>query len=338
MSRSNDRQPLGLVLLDAHLISQAQLEAALLMQTSYPDLLLGEILALRGWLKQETSDFFADRWPQLLNRSSAQPIGQYLQSAGLLNEDQIQTILQEQRESGVQFGVLAAYKGWVNQATVDFFLERLKSAPSQPVSIPLYDLHGSIEDNDRDWLDRLTQANLLSEAQLQILQGDRTLYPDMSLKEILTLRGWLRPKTLEFFQCHWGKVSPDRPLGYYLQEADLLTEQQIQDLLRDQWQTGVKLGALAVMRGWLKQETLDVFLQTLAPEKRSDSPFVSKHAPIHNHTTHQEILEADESLTEETAELKIPQDQIAYQSLDEFADAQGLPPDIWDQDDIDWII
>lgn len=338
MSTSGDRQPLGLVLLDAQLISQAQLEGALLMQTSYPELLLGEILALRGWLKQETSDFFADRWPHLLKGSSRerQPIGHYLQSAGLLSEEQIQAILQEQRESGLQFGVLAAYKGWVNQGTVDFFLECLKKIPAQTLPVSFYDPQnsGSHNHDHQHWLDRLTQANLLSTAQLQMLQGDRALYPDLSLKEILTLRGWLKPKTLDFFESHWVKVNTDHPLGYYLQQADLLTEQQIQDLLKDQWQTGVKLGALAVMRGWLKQETLDVFLQTLAPDKRSESPFVCKTVPTHDQTTHQETIE---NFSDATEELKISDDKIAYQSLDDFADAQGLPTDIWDKDEISWV-
>jgi|GEM_PF-3692520 hypothetical protein len=58
------------------------------------------------------------------------------------------------------------------------------------------------------------------------------------------------------------------------------------------------------MRGRLKQETLDVVLQSLAQSSDRNLP---------------------------------PQSEIAYESLDDFADAQGLPTDIWDKDDIDWI-
>ena len=138
MPTSRDRQPLGSLLLDAALISPAQLEAALQAQHTYQDLLLGEILALRGWIKQETVDFFADRWTQTLQQGLNKPIGQYLQSAGLLNEAQIKTILEEQQHSGLQFGVLAAYKGWVNSSTIEFFLANLKDQ-SQKISVPLCD-------------------------------------------------------------------------------------------------------------------------------------------------------------------------------------------------------
>jgi len=180
----------------------------------------------------------------------------------------------------------------------------------------------------------LLDAQLISQAQLEGALLMQTSYPELLLGEILALRGWLKPKTLDFFESHWVKLNTDHPLGYYLQQADLLTEQQIQDLLKDQWQTGVKLGALAVMRGWLKQETLDVFLQTLAPDKRSESPFVHKTVPTHTQTTHQETIE---NFSDATEELKIPDDNVAYQSLDDFADAQGLPTDIWDKDEISWI-
>ncbi|MGA0199157.1 MAG: hypothetical protein ACO3NK_08550, partial [Prochlorotrichaceae cyanobacterium] len=290
--------------------------------------------------KQETVDFFADRWTQTLQEGVDKPIGQYLQSAGLLNEAQIKTILEEQQHSGLQFGVLAAYKGWVNSGTIDFFLANLKSQ-AQKISVPLYDRQSPQADQQQtsgheslranDWIDRLAKANLLSPAQLQILEGDRALYPDMSIEEILTLRGWIRPKTLEFFQYNWVKLSPDHPIGYYLQEADLLTDQQVQELLRDQWQTGVKIGALAVMRGWLNQETINVFLQTLSPEKLADSPFISKPEVSPDHTA------AADSAEEETEELLILETEKAYESLDEFADAYHLSPDSGNDQEIKWI-
>ena len=56
--------------------------------------------------------------------------------------------------------------------------------------------------------------------------------------------------------------------------------------------------------------------------------------PTHTQTTHQETIE---NFSDATEELKIPDDNVAYQSLDDFADAQGLPTDIWDKDEISWI-
>ncbi|MGK7956005.1 MAG: hypothetical protein AB4063_12265, partial [Crocosphaera sp.] len=51
---------LGELLRDADLITEAQLQTVLRDQKEYKDQKIGEILALRGWLKQETVDFFAE--------------------------------------------------------------------------------------------------------------------------------------------------------------------------------------------------------------------------------------------------------------------------------------
>ena len=39
-----------------------------------------------------------------------------------------------------------------------------------------------------------------------------------------------------------------------------------------------KFGSLAVIRGWIKQSTLDFFLNYLFPQAKSKSPFVERHA------------------------------------------------------------
>ncbi|NJK49179.1 hypothetical protein HC931_14245 [Candidatus Gracilibacteria bacterium] len=56
---------MGELLEDAGLVSPAQIEIALQDQTIYADMRIGEILALRGWLKQETADFFVDKLPTI---------------------------------------------------------------------------------------------------------------------------------------------------------------------------------------------------------------------------------------------------------------------------------
>ncbi|MEB3309047.1 MAG: hypothetical protein VKJ02_02335 [Snowella sp.] len=115
---------LGSILWEAGLITPSQIEVALQDQQYYR-LPLGEILALHGWIQQETADFFAETWPTIVLASYIQPLGHYLQSAALLNEEQIQQILLEQKQLGVRFGALAVMKGWVKQQTVDYFLENL---------------------------------------------------------------------------------------------------------------------------------------------------------------------------------------------------------------------
>ena len=118
-------KPLGLVLQKAGLVSSEQVQIALQDRAFLPKSRIGENLVRRGWLTQQTVDFFAEQWPQLANIQAKQPIGQYLKAAGLINESQISTILQEQTTSGLKFGASAVLKGIISQTTLDFFLEQL---------------------------------------------------------------------------------------------------------------------------------------------------------------------------------------------------------------------
>ncbi|MGB7416150.1 MAG: hypothetical protein WA902_18245, partial [Thermosynechococcaceae cyanobacterium] len=111
-------QRLGEVLHNADLISQAQIEVVLHDQKQHIELRFGEILALRGWLKQETSDFFAEQWQELIRSTPKTLIGRYLRQAGLLNEGQVEAILEEQTHSGYKFGALVVLHGWVKQQTL----------------------------------------------------------------------------------------------------------------------------------------------------------------------------------------------------------------------------
>lgn len=114
-------KPLGKVLQQADLISSAQIEIALQEQTQYAGVRIGDILVSHGWLKQETADFFSEQWPAVLQQQAKQPLGVYLKDAGLLNEQQIVTILAEQPHKGLRFGELAIFKGWLKPNTIKFF-------------------------------------------------------------------------------------------------------------------------------------------------------------------------------------------------------------------------
>ena len=130
-SQLSSLKPLGEVLQQADLVSAAQIEVALRDQTQYQDMRIGEILAVRGWIRQETADFFAQQWLTLLEQKRKQPLGYYLKEAALLNEHQISTILAEQKQGHIwmRFGELAVSKGWLKQHTIDFFLEYLLCSP-----------------------------------------------------------------------------------------------------------------------------------------------------------------------------------------------------------------
>jgi hypothetical protein len=122
---SSNTKPLGLLLQEADLVSSAQIEVALQDQNFDRDLKIGEILALRGWLKQQTADFFAQHWTAIHQQKIQAPLGHFLQLAGLLNEEQIQFLLSEQERIGLRLGALAVLKGWLKPTTLEFFLKHL---------------------------------------------------------------------------------------------------------------------------------------------------------------------------------------------------------------------
>ncbi len=134
LKKNSTKKLLGEILQDAGLISAAQIQIALQDQSVYDDMRIGEILALRGWIRQETSDFFADKYLILRKQQHKKPIGYYLKEAALLDESQIKAILAEQvRQTTprVRFGKLVVLKGWLKQDTIDFFLDNLSSRAEQ---------------------------------------------------------------------------------------------------------------------------------------------------------------------------------------------------------------
>jgi len=129
MSKFITFKPIGTILQEADLITTPQLEIALRDQACYEDMRLGEILALRGWIKQDTADFFVQDWFKLVNNRIEHPIGFYLNKAGLLSESDIQKILREQHANSLRFGDAAIKEGLLKPNTVQFFLQNL--FPSQ---------------------------------------------------------------------------------------------------------------------------------------------------------------------------------------------------------------
>jgi hypothetical protein len=115
-------KPLGEILAMASLISPYQIQVALMDQQQYGNMKIGEILVLRGWLKQSTIDFFADQFPILLKNNVNKKIGEYLKLAGLLEDIQIKDVLLIQKRIGFKFGSITVLRGWLKQETIDFFI------------------------------------------------------------------------------------------------------------------------------------------------------------------------------------------------------------------------
>jgi uncharacterized protein YjbI with pentapeptide repeats len=120
-------KPLGEILIEAGLISLYQIEIALKEQIQEQELLIGQILAQHTWIEQTTADFFVEKWPILLQANKKKPLVYYFREAGLLSDRQIRTLVEEQKErqQKIRFHRLAVEKGWIKQATVDFFLANL---------------------------------------------------------------------------------------------------------------------------------------------------------------------------------------------------------------------
>lgn len=117
--------PIGEMLTSAGLISEGQVQTALYDQRFYEDMRLGEIFVSRGWLRQETVDFFCDVLQRDDLDTSRFLLGESLLQAALLDRQQVKQILQEQRMNHVRFGALAVLKGYISQRTLDFFLKHL---------------------------------------------------------------------------------------------------------------------------------------------------------------------------------------------------------------------
>jgi hypothetical protein len=113
-------KPIGQILQEAGLINTAQLNVALANKKLYPHLKLGEIVVLHGWLKQETADFFAEEIKQIESNQEI-AIGECFYQAALLTQQDIDKLLLEQRNSGVEFTSVAVKKGLIKQKTMNFF-------------------------------------------------------------------------------------------------------------------------------------------------------------------------------------------------------------------------
>ncbi len=158
MKSENSTLLLGTVLNEAGLISCHQIEVALREQIYNQDLRIGEILALHGWVKQETADFFAEDWFSHARGYQRNPLGFYLISAGLLNDQQLDYILKEQARTGMRIGALAVLQGWVKKPTIDFFIkylepDELNASPFKRGKAVSSDSSESSDNNSSLWLD-----------------------------------------------------------------------------------------------------------------------------------------------------------------------------------------
>ncbi len=127
--------------------------------------------------------------------------------------------------------------------------------------------------SDKQLLKTLLEADLVSQKQIQLAREDLKESNQQSIAEILIYRGWIEQKTIDFFKEKWPHILRQKtrnPIGYYLKEAGLLTEEQIECILKRQQEKHscwIKFGQLAVIKGWVKQKTIEFFVDSLAEQK-----------------------------------------------------------------------
>lgn len=130
---------LGEILREADLVSPWQIESALQDKIQHPELRIGEILVQKNLIKPKTADFFAQNWTRAVVEAEKNPLGYYLKQAAILDCAQIEIILAEQRASGVRFGTVAVFQGFIKSTTLDFFLANL--FPEESDVSPFINLH-----------------------------------------------------------------------------------------------------------------------------------------------------------------------------------------------------
>lgn len=116
----------------------------------------------------------------------------------------------------------------------------------------------------------LHQAGLLTTEQVQEILKAKATYPKLQFGQLLAQRGWLKPETVNFLIENLPRLPAAREkqlIGMCLLAAGLLTEEQIQIILREQHQNGSngsRFGTIAADHGWLKQETVDWLVKSMA--------------------------------------------------------------------------
>ena len=124
----------------------------------------------------------------------------------------------------------------------------------------------------------LKEAGLINSAQLQVALMEKDIYPDLELEEILLLHGWLKQKTMDFFVGMFEKPYFDKTLviGQLFCESGLLTKQEIEFIVSEQMRMGMEFGSVAVLKGFIKQETLDFFTKYFIYERTNQTVSQSK--------------------------------------------------------------
>ena len=114
--------PLGELLQQAGLLSSEKIRQTLKIQTQQEQYRFGELLIQQGYLPSTTVNFFANDIPNILKSKQKLRLGDYFESAGILQPTQISETLHQQSITQRKFGEIATQKGWIQPKTLDWFV------------------------------------------------------------------------------------------------------------------------------------------------------------------------------------------------------------------------
>ena len=122
-----------------------------------------------------------------------------LQEAGLLSASQIEVVRQDQKIfPHLDLEEILVLRGWIHAQTVEFFLHKWSEELKQRIKRPL----GYY----------LEEAGLLCSEQVsEILQSQKQSQHWIRFGELVVNRGWLKPKTLDFFLKNLFKPTSKSP-------------------------------------------------------------------------------------------------------------------------------
>ena len=266
-------KPLGKVLKQAGLISDVQIRTVLEIQSKNNQVKFGKIVVSQGILKQKTVDFFVEQFPRLLQQPTKEPLGYYLQKASLIDAQQIETLLEEQKQTKLLLGELVVEKGLLKEKTLKFFLQYLGKTENevQLLSPSYQELIKSLHLETKAaspysllkeiffWTGGhplLTReiCRIISDAKYFISDGSEEIFIKQLIKEyvirdweIKALGGYL--KTIQYYLLNNTICPPRRLLRQYLQ---ILEQGEIQANQSQEQQELIKLGLIVKQENKLK--------------------------------------------------------------------------------------
>ena len=112
----------------------------------------------------------------------------------------------------------------------------------------------------------LEEAGLINREQLKLVLAEKELYPQFKLGEIISLHGWLKQETVDFFveQIQTMALNEKISIAKYCFYSGLLTQKEMDSLIIEMAQSGTKFSSLVVSKNLIKQKTINFFYKIVS--------------------------------------------------------------------------